>query len=46
MTSADGEILKLGIDAVGTWCQFQIELRGQAGRPEIREIIINSNKKE
>lgn len=46
MTSADGEVKRLGINEVSSWCQFKIELRGKAGRPEIREIQVFTNNKQ
>jgi len=46
MTSSDGEVKRLGVGLTSSWCQFKIEMRGRAGRPEIREIQILTNNKE
>ena len=44
-TAEDGQLKRLGIGASDTWCQFKVELRGQAGLPEIRGIMVKSNNK-
>lgn len=45
MVKANGEFLRVGIGATGTWAQFKVELRGKAGLPEVREVIIKTNNK-
>lgn len=46
-TSDNADKLLLGTDGVtATWIQFRYELKGKAGRPEIRQLIVNSNAKE
>jgi len=47
MTSADGEHKKLGMAGENcTWHQLKVELRGKAGRPEVRQVISKTNNKE
>ena len=45
-TQSDGEYCRFGIGATGTWIQLKIEMRGKAGKPEIREVILHTNNKE
>lgn len=42
----DGEVMRFGIGETGTWCQVKVELRGRAGYPEVRELILKSENKE
>jgi hypothetical protein len=46
MTTADGELKRMGVGKPGTWAQFKVALTGSSGLPEIRSMTIKSNAKE
>ena len=46
MTAEDGGVKRLGVGEVSSWIQFKIEMRGQAERPEVRELQIFTNTKQ
>ena len=47
MDSGDGEVVRFGTGGeASAWAQFKVELRGKAGNPTIREILIPTASKE
>lgn len=46
VTQTDGEARRTGLGDIGTFGQLKIEVRGKAGKPEIRQIITKTNTKE